>query len=197
MKIRAYFYYIASNDVETQRKGMVFIGWAEGDFTSTPMPLSTESRRLYRCMLRGMPVRRTAVHFCVPDTLYFRLLSSFFVTVIVPSGGSNSLVRSRLHVGTFIFVQRYHLFHVWCTEVHNSSFWISFLILNSSILSWGYWAAVPSPELWDPSRNNPNYWNWQYKTIISISMDQGSENHRIETKVQGRARQFNNLVAQQ
>ncbi len=101
MRIRSYFHYIASNDVEGQRKGMVSIAWAEGDFTNTPMPLRSESRRLYGCLLRGMPIRMAAGHFCVPDTLYFRLLTYFIVTVIDANIGPNSLPRHRIHVGTF------------------------------------------------------------------------------------------------
>ena len=117
MRIRSYFYYIASNDVESQRKGMVAIAWAEGDFTNTPMPLRSESRRLYRCLLRGMPIRRAAVHFCVPDNLYFRLLSSFYVTVIDVNSGSDSLPRHRFHVGTFIDTTE----NKWCSSLSRLS----------------------------------------------------------------------------
>mmetsp|Transcript_5055 Transcript_5055/g.10465 ORF Transcript_5055/g.10465 Transcript_5055/m.10465 type:complete len:487 (-) Transcript_5055:248-1708(-) len=94
MKLRCYFYYVASNDVESQRKGLVSIVWVQGDFTNTPMPLRKESRLLYGLALSGLPLRRASTHFCAPDTLYFRLLSSFVITSLFRS---SSLSRIRFH----------------------------------------------------------------------------------------------------
>ena len=71
---------------------------------------------------------------------------------------------------------------------------LSFEILYTS---WGYQTTLPSSEFWDPGRNNPNYRNWQHKTIVLASVDQEQENHRITTGAQRRDGWLNNLAAQQ
>jgi len=104
MKIRLYMHYVASNDVESQRKGIICIAWPEGDFTNTPMPLTKENRRLLRLFLDATPIRIVCVHFCMPDTLYFQLLRSFLI-IVMPSYMTSRL---RFHVATGI-ERRYSL----------------------------------------------------------------------------------------
>jgi len=101
-KIRLYFFFIACNDEESQIKGLICIAWPEGDFTNSPMPLHQESRRLIRRAMAGFPIRITAIHFCMPDTIYFRLLGSFVITFFPKR------TRVKVHVATGI-ERRYRL----------------------------------------------------------------------------------------
>jgi len=96
MRIRSYLFFVASNDTESQKKGMVHVTWPEGDFSNTPMPLHNESRGLIKRAMAGMPIRIAVIHFCMPDTLYFWLLRSFVTTSMYFSQRS----RIRFHVGT-------------------------------------------------------------------------------------------------
>lgn len=89
-----YIYFVASNDIESQKKGMVHIGWPEGDFSNTPMPLHKKNRLLYKRVMASMPIRIAGVHFCMPDTLYFRLLRAFATTSLYFAQRS----RLRFHV---------------------------------------------------------------------------------------------------
>jgi hypothetical protein len=96
MKIRSYFFYVAGNGTESQRKGMVNLALPEGDFTNTPMPLHQESRDLFRRGFASMPIRLVAIHICMPDTLFFRLLRSFILTAF-----TSMRSRLRFHVCTY------------------------------------------------------------------------------------------------
>jgi len=93
MRIRIYMFYIAGDDIESQRKGLVILGWIEGDFTNTPMPLHQKNRRLTKHLLAAIPIRSVVYHICMPDTLYFRLLRSFLYSIAPRS----SLCRFKCH----------------------------------------------------------------------------------------------------
>lgn len=104
MRIRSYLFFVASNDTESQKKGMVHVTWPEGDFSNTPMPLHNESRGLIKRAMAGMPIRIAVIHFCMPDTLYFWLLRSFVTTSMYFSQRS----RIRFHVAEGV-ERRYRL----------------------------------------------------------------------------------------
>mmetsp|Transcript_27936 Transcript_27936/g.75956 ORF Transcript_27936/g.75956 Transcript_27936/m.75956 type:complete len:329 (+) Transcript_27936:479-1465(+) len=92
-----YIHFVVSNDLESQRKGMVLLAMPEGDFSETPLPLFKDSRRLLSITFASTPIRIAAIHICFPDTLYFRLIRSFLV-LSVPFRNH----RLKAHTGTTI-----------------------------------------------------------------------------------------------
>jgi len=103
MRIHLYITFVFSNDVESQRKGMVNVLWPEGDFSEIQMPLHNDSRNLLKKVIAAAPLRLVAVHICFPDTLYFNLLRSFLILTF-----SSQRSRMKFHVGTSI-ERRYSL----------------------------------------------------------------------------------------
>lgn len=95
-RIRMYIFSVASNDTESQRKGLVSILWPEGNFTNIPMPFHKESRRLMKAVMDGIPIRRPVTHFCMPDNIYWQLLRSFWISFV----SERMRARTQFHIGT-------------------------------------------------------------------------------------------------
>ena len=114
-KIKAYFYFwmVASNDVETQQKGVVFLvyptiskkdggsGSSKGATISQMMLPNQTDRILHKKCNEAAPIRIAAVHFCLPNTPFFHLLRSV-MTMTLPVSYRNRL---KFHVGEGIELQ--------------------------------------------------------------------------------------------
>jgi hypothetical protein len=105
-KLKAYFYFwmAASNDVETQQKGVVFLVWPtinkEGTTISQMIPNQTDRKLHIKCN-EAAPIRICAVHFCFPNTPVFHLLRSVMTMTL----GVSYRNRLKFHVGEGIELQ--------------------------------------------------------------------------------------------
>ena len=120
-KIHLYLWWTASECVETQRKGMVFIiihNPNVTDSTSTPNaiqsedPANTDSdtddesmqdvdgvpsmwfAKTSQLMLKCLPVRLVAIHLCTPDTPFYNMMRSFNTVMF-----RDLRCRTKMHIG--------------------------------------------------------------------------------------------------
>lgn len=106
VKIWFYFHHVLSEDVETQRKGVVGIAWSGSEsLFGIRIPGTPGNKRILNPNGRGMeggtPVRFVAFHFCYPDTPVFRIVRTFYVLVTAEEGRA----RMTSHHGTKIEMQ--------------------------------------------------------------------------------------------
>jgi hypothetical protein len=95
MKVTLFACQELSNDVETQIKGVVLIGFLLERSEKFPT-IDMKLMKLYG-MLSGkiMPIRISAMHICIRDDPWFR----FAAAVILRMLPVNFRLRSRIHVG--------------------------------------------------------------------------------------------------
>ncbi len=98
MKILIYIILVASDDVETQRKGMTTIIWPG---TKTPKDDEVGNLKFDRILfLKGvfecLPVRTCSMHFSVPSTPFFQVVRTLFI-LSMPS----FMKRMKFHVGKY------------------------------------------------------------------------------------------------
>jgi len=92
-KFLLYFFYVASESVESQRKGIVKIFYP---FTSIFKTLpGLEDRKIAARLNDAVPIRTVAMHFCVPDTLHFRMFRAIVIT-----SAPEARFRFKTHFGT-------------------------------------------------------------------------------------------------
>ena len=96
-KFLLYFFYVASDSVESQRKGIVKIFYPVASaeksiFKTLPGP---DDRKIAARLNDAIPIRVVAMHFCVPDTLQFRMFRAIVIT-----STPNSRFRLKTHFGT-------------------------------------------------------------------------------------------------
>mmetsp|Transcript_27603 Transcript_27603/g.64807 ORF Transcript_27603/g.64807 Transcript_27603/m.64807 type:complete len:480 (-) Transcript_27603:197-1636(-) len=88
-----YTYYALSDDIESQRKGVVLVIWIGSNRVATPASL--ESMRVFSKINTGSPLRKCAIHFCMPDKHIFYILRSMYAITHF----SNTKTRIKFHVG--------------------------------------------------------------------------------------------------
>ena len=100
LQILIYLLYTAgTNDVDTQRKGMVIVIWCQGhgrfplDVLSTPVSTWTHKQ-----MSQARPLRSSAVHFCGPNTTFYKLLQKLTFGSFLGHHAKMD-ARFRIHVG--------------------------------------------------------------------------------------------------
>jgi hypothetical protein len=93
LKICLYFaYLVGTNDIHTQRNGMVLVFWAPGvgDFRT--------DWSIYTHLREARPVRLSAIHLCSLDNPFFRVLQKVFMNSLV--GNATKMdARYRIHFG--------------------------------------------------------------------------------------------------
>ena len=95
-KIFMYICWVIGNDIDTQRKGFIFIIMFDSSFYQIPHILGAG---VLVPSTQWLPaVRISAMHICTPDTPFFRLRRSFLTMAI----GSHNRARLKLHIGTSI-----------------------------------------------------------------------------------------------
>lgn len=90
-----YIFSVISEDVDTQRKGLVFILSAQ----SAPEDSLLHDKDVWKehkAFNEAMPVRFTAIHICLPDGPAHHLFKALFVVVTPPT----SRARIRVHQGS-------------------------------------------------------------------------------------------------
>lgn len=94
-KLFLYMNWVAGDDVDTQRKGLVWIIWFDLSFkivTSSKMSGFADTRF---SATELQSVRSTVIHLCVPDTPFHRLCAA----VIKLKNGSSARMRMKVHYG--------------------------------------------------------------------------------------------------
>mmetsp|Transcript_25093 Transcript_25093/g.69213 ORF Transcript_25093/g.69213 Transcript_25093/m.69213 type:complete len:439 (-) Transcript_25093:1688-3004(-) len=96
LRLKTYFYFwmTASEDVESQQKGVVFLVWPGPNESPGRIPNPTD-RSLHQKCNDAAPIRIVAVHFCVPNKPFFHLLRSIMTFTL----GLHYRLRLRFHVG--------------------------------------------------------------------------------------------------
>lgn len=92
-----YFMTVASESVETQRKGIVKVVYPTNTSAFTTSLPSPSERQLATKMNAAIPMRLIAFHICSPDTLFFKFLRAM---VIITKHG-NGKFRVRTHTGSW------------------------------------------------------------------------------------------------
>jgi hypothetical protein len=95
MKFYIYFWWVAAEDVETQRNGIVNIFWPD----ELTFPLKRESEEADR-VLTAVPGRITAMHQCLKDGPLFRLMNA----VVILSLDVETKTRLKFHTGKHTLV---------------------------------------------------------------------------------------------
>jgi len=84
----------ASEDLESQQKGVVFIVWPGSSSSARNIP-SQSDRELHKKCNAAAPIRVAAVHFCYPDEPFFHILRS----VMAMTMSITYRLRLKFHVG--------------------------------------------------------------------------------------------------
>eukprot|EP00534_Pseudo-nitzschia_fraudulenta_P009603 CAMPEP_0201169612 /NCGR_PEP_ID=MMETSP0851-20130426/80831_1 /ASSEMBLY_ACC=CAM_ASM_000631 /TAXON_ID=183588 /ORGANISM="Pseudo-nitzschia fraudulenta, Strain WWA7" /LENGTH=515 /DNA_ID=CAMNT_0047451421 /DNA_START=32 /DNA_END=1579 /DNA_ORIENTATION=- len=114
LKIALYLLTKAVEDVDTQKNGMVLVFWPALSFSGNAtcgydgkvndegkIILQKDMTSCTRLMM-AMPVRPAAVHFCFPDTKFYRL---FFSITTLAIGSAANRSRVRFHIGELMELQ--------------------------------------------------------------------------------------------
>jgi hypothetical protein len=88
MKFYIYFWGVASEDVETQQRGLISLYWPEVH----NFPDKREVQEAER-VFAAVPIRNTAMHHCFPNTAVFQLTKA----VIILSLGVETTTRMKFH----------------------------------------------------------------------------------------------------
>ncbi len=97
VKYLAYLSWIATEDIETQRQGLVTIRYpgAMANDTLVKIP-RVEDIKVGKTMQDSFPSRFAAIHCCLPDTASFRI----FRAIIVSSMNSQTILRTTFPLGS-------------------------------------------------------------------------------------------------
>jgi len=94
VRVAIYLYgTVVSEDVETQRKGMVICIWPEG--TKTLMISDKEEQRAINNMMSVLPIRISAAHICLPKEPASQLLQALLILAMP----KDERTRTRIHLG--------------------------------------------------------------------------------------------------
>jgi len=93
LKIYLYLTYVAGEDEETQRKGIVMLFWPGCNELRLPKP---GYLNLVALALRGMPTRFASFHFCSPATPFFQM-ARVMISIALKRG--KSVTRVKIHTG--------------------------------------------------------------------------------------------------
>lgn len=101
-RLKAYFYFwmAASEDLESQRKGVVFLVWP-GNFANVRKIPNQRDRALHTKCNDAAPIRVAAVHFCFPNEPFFHLLRSIMAMTM----SLTYRLRLKFHVGECLELQ--------------------------------------------------------------------------------------------
>uniref|UniRef100_A0A7S4AGI2 DUF6824 domain-containing protein n=1 Tax=Pseudo-nitzschia australis TaxID=44445 RepID=A0A7S4AGI2_9STRA len=101
LRLKSYFYFwmSASEDIESQQKGVIFLVWPGTD-GMRQIPNQTD-RTLHDKCNAASPIRIAAVHFCLPNTPFFHLLRSIMARTL----GKTYRLRLKFHVGEGVEMQ--------------------------------------------------------------------------------------------
>jgi hypothetical protein len=84
---------VVAEDVETQRKGVVFCIWPEG--TKTLIISDLDEQKGIQRMMSALPIRISAAHICLPEEPISQLLQA----LLLLSMPKDERTRTRMHIG--------------------------------------------------------------------------------------------------
>ena len=93
MKILLYTWTVASNDIATQQRGAILVIWDGRKHIKLPRPAE---QQLVKKLFRAIPLRICGIHFCFPDSPFYRMAKAMFTLVI---GTAENRNRLRFHTG--------------------------------------------------------------------------------------------------
>lgn len=96
-KILMYMMFVAGDDIETQRNGIVVLVWPG---LQTPKPPNSRFLRFSGKVMKTIPTRFACFHMCFPSTKLFRLMRIFILTTL-----SIATIATRVKVHTGMFWQ--------------------------------------------------------------------------------------------
>ena len=99
MKTLLYLYQVLSEDVESQKRGLVMISFPSINFDPTTISDPKAKRHIYD-ILNSIAIRFASNHMCFPDKPWFRALGSLFLL----ASPTSIRVRTRLHFGKHFFI---------------------------------------------------------------------------------------------
>ena len=104
-KIFIYIFQVVSEDIETQKRGCIFVFSADEDALEVlSIPEAKHEYRLYR---EGSMVRRSCTHFCLPENNPKMKIAR---SVIMLAMSSEDRVRTRIHMeGKFAAISHRNL----------------------------------------------------------------------------------------
>lgn len=106
-KILYYFMLVASESVESQRRGLVKVLYPSNFSKATSPTLPTRENQLLAAKMNASyPIRLVAMHICHPDTFFFRLLRAL---LILTKHGDGKF-RVVAHYGTSNVSKLFHSF---------------------------------------------------------------------------------------
>mmetsp|Transcript_10674 Transcript_10674/g.25291 ORF Transcript_10674/g.25291 Transcript_10674/m.25291 type:complete len:490 (+) Transcript_10674:246-1715(+) len=94
-KILFYLLWVAGEDLETQRKGIVVVIWPVSDVAIKHLKNKDSLIQTQKEQLKGTPVRTCSYHFCVPDNPLFQVLRMIFTMSLEKRKRS----RLKFHIG--------------------------------------------------------------------------------------------------
>ena len=101
-KIWMYIVFVAGEDIETQRNGMIMICWPGALNPKLP---NARFRRYIVEALQCIPMRFACFHLCLPPTPFFQILRAFIVLFLK---AGNAATRVKVHSGTFSLASQNH-----------------------------------------------------------------------------------------
>lgn len=93
IKIFMYMVFVAGEDEETQRNGIVILFWPGSKELRLP---ASRHRGLVSKVISAMPTRFASFHFCFPSTPFFQM-ARMMITVALKGG--NDITRVKVHTG--------------------------------------------------------------------------------------------------
>lgn len=88
-----YMVFVAGEDEETQRNGIVILFWPGSKELRLP---ASRHRGLVSKVISAMPTRFASFHFCFPSTPFFQM-ARMMITVALKGG--NDITRVKVHTG--------------------------------------------------------------------------------------------------
>jgi hypothetical protein len=95
LKTFIYMSYILGSEVDTQRRGIVFLVWFDDKMQSSASPDVNRIKMGIKSHSMAL-LRASAIHICSPDTPFYRLQRS-----VLAMGAGHNRQKLRLHVGEF------------------------------------------------------------------------------------------------
>ena len=99
LKLYHYTAMVATEDVESQRRGVVLVVWPGGagkDWSKRQLP-DKRARHLVTRRHEVIPMRYAGYHYCMPEIPVFRLVRAFAVLYVIRSEIKS---RMKFHIGT-------------------------------------------------------------------------------------------------
>lgn len=148
MKTLLYIFHCLSEDLESQKRGIIMISFPSINFDPSTIS-EPKAKQLILEVLASIGVRITANHLCFPDKPWFRALGSLFMMASTPS----VRVRTRLHYGSITECQykimsygipsdQLPIKNSGTIKIQNQKKWIAFRKMKDRIIEDEGWYSV-------------------------------------------------------